>query len=122
MRDGHVITKTFADALWSWRKVKTQTDTVSSSIDKGLSCVQRDIHLLSRQKPVILLKRHFEHCQQKEFLAENTSLTTKLISQKLDELEKMVKHGPQKKMDKLQRKNTMLEIDRELQRRNSQRT
>lgn len=36
MRDGHVITKTFADALWSWRKVKTQTDTVSSSIDKGL--------------------------------------------------------------------------------------
>ena len=56
-----------------------------------------------------------------EFLAENTSLTTKLISQKLDELEKMVKHGPQKKMDKLQRKNTMIEIDRELQRRNSQR-
>ena len=36
MRDGHVITKTFADALWSWRKVKTQTDTVSSSIDKGV--------------------------------------------------------------------------------------
>ena len=67
------------------------------------------------------LKWHFEHYQQ-EFLAENTSLTTKLISQKLDELEKMVKHGPQKKMDKLQRKNTMLEIDRELQRRNSQRT
>ena len=59
--------------------------------------------------------------QNTEFLAENTSLTTKLISQKLDELEKMVKHGPQRKMDKLQRKNTMLEIDRELQRRNSQR-
>ena len=63
----------------------------------------------------------FKNLKQIEFLAENTSLTTKLISQKLDELEKMVKHGPQKKMDKLQRKNTMLEIDRELQRRNSQR-
>jgi len=35
MRDGRVITKTFADALWSWRKVKAQTETVGSSIEKG---------------------------------------------------------------------------------------
>ena len=84
------------------------------SVQKDTDC-QKSVMVLNR------LKWHFEHYQQ-EFLAENTSLTTKLISQKLDELEKMVKHGPQKKMDKLQRKNTMLEIDRELQRRNSQRT
>ena len=65
MRDGHVITKTFADALWSWRKVKTQTDTVSSSIDKGLSCVQRDIHTEPSKTSNKLLKRHFEHYQQR---------------------------------------------------------
>lgn len=59
---GRAYTNRFADALWRWRKVKTQTDTVGTSIEK-------------------------------EFLAENTQLTTNLISRKLDELEKIVKQG-----------------------------
>ena len=59
---------------------------------------------------------------KKEFMAENTSLTTKLISQKLDELERIVKHGPSKCTDKLQRKNTMIEINREIQRKNSRKS
>ena len=48
MRDGRVITKTFADALWSWRKVKAQTETVGSSIEKGIIsqfCPLLPVHL-----------------------------------------------------------------------------
>lgn len=80
LRQCRVFTKRYADALWRWRKIKAQTKSVSTSIEK-------------------------------EFLSENTALTTKLISQKLDELEKIVKEGPSTFNDKLERQSTYNEID-----------
>ena len=48
---------------------------------------------------------------EKEFLAENTQLTTNMISRKLDELEKIVKEGPASWYDKLERQSTYHELD-----------
>ena len=86
-----MVTKRFADALWRWRKIKSQTDTVGTSIEK-------------------------------EFLAENTALTTKLITQKLDELEKIVKQGPRSFGDKMDRQNTYHEIDKMIRQRSLKRS
>ena len=48
---------------------------------------------------------------EKEFIQENTALETRFISQKLDELEKIVKIGPTSREDKLARHNTYSEVD-----------
>ncbi|CBY36473.1 unnamed protein product [Oikopleura dioica] len=57
---------------------------------------------------------------EKEFIQENTALETRFISQKLDELEKIVKIGPTSREDKLARHNTYSEVDFLLQRKASE--
>jgi hypothetical protein len=54
--------KSYVDALWQWRRVKTSTETVGQSLEK-------------------------------EFLVDDTAITTTYISRKLDALEKMVRKG-----------------------------
>ena len=63
IKDGNLIMIKYADALWQWRQVKTQTDSVDQAIDR-------------------------------EFQVDDTAVATRQITNKLDQLEKMVKKAP----------------------------
>ena len=104
-REARCLAVDLSTALWQWRQVKLSTDTASASLEKEwhrffsrffyLKFYLKFAQTSSEESSTkhILDKTNFRHEKSvpKEFLVDDTAITTTHISRKLDSLENLVR-------------------------------
>lgn len=88
LKDGNLLMIKYADALWQWREVKSQTDSVDQAGVWRSSTSTINCHFFYDNS------KSFEKAIDREFQVDDTANATRQITSKLDQLEKIVKKAP----------------------------